>query len=282
MQLQEQTTITRLPATRIKSYDAAIKAFNRAMAGQAITEQSVIEYLQGLQKAGYKPATVNHKIQALKKSLHKMAERQGQDSSLIKYRIDQAFKQPELKSVKIDKSITDQDVLTPEELRRIIEIATPKTGLLIEALYQTAARVSELLNIRLADCKARRGPGAIEVSITGKGKKQRKVFITTALYERIRDTYQGKKFLFESETGQQLNRQNVHKQIKRAAAAAGIAGLHPHTIRHTWATHNLDRLGIHKVSKYLGHSDIAITSAYYLHNQASAEEILQGELFNDN
>jgi len=271
MELQKINTLNSLPETGHKSYDAAIRAFNKAVTGP-ITAETVIDYLKEIKNC--KPATLNHKIYSLKKSLMQIAEKSGADSTEIKYKINAIFKNPELKTAKIDRSITPEDVLTKSEIESIIKTATEKTALVIETLAMTALRISELISIKLSDCKKSKDGEAIEITFIGKGRKQRTVFITPDLFNRINKEYNGKTLLFESKSGKALNRSNLFTQIKKASEAAGIFGVHPHAFRHTWATANIDRLGIDKVSKFLGHSSIAITSEYYLHGKATAAEIL--------
>ena len=201
------------------------------------------------------------------------SERQGKDSTALKNQIRDFLKSPDVRPVKIDPAITSDDCLTVDELAELKTISDHRTSLIIDALYQTAARVSELINIKSSDCTP--GKQGVKIQITnGKGGKCRTVYLSTALYSAIVKTFNGKKFLFETTTGHRLDRTNLHKQIKRAGRAIGIDNLHPHTLRHTWATANLDRLGIYKTSHYLGHADIATTARFYLHNKPTEGEIL--------
>lgn len=254
-----------LPLTDIESYNHAIRAFNNS-------GLSLDDYVQHIHSAGYKPATINHKINALKKSLFLYAERHGKDSTALKYQITDFFKRADNRPVKIDAAVTLDDCLTLDELNELRALPV-KTALIIDALFQTAARVSELIHIKLDDCT--QGKQGVKVQIThGKGGKSRTVYLSSTLYAEIVRTFKGKVYLFETSTGRQIDRQNIHKQIRNAGRAIGIENLHPHTLRHTWATLNLDKLGIYKTSHYLGHADIATTARFYLHNKPTESEIL--------
>jgi integrase len=205
------------------------------------------------------------------------AEKQGKDSSFIKFQITEFFNRPDFRPVKGDVGISYDDCLTAKELTDLKLTASRKTALMIDALYQTAARVSELLAVRLSDCTP--GTNGIKVFITnGKGGKSRTVYLTTALYNDIVKTFKGKIYLLETKNKTPFLRTNVFHQIKSAGENIGIYNLHPHTLRHTWATLNLEKLGIYKTSNYLGHTDISTTAKYYLHNKPTESDILN--LFN--
>lgn len=265
----ETARTAQLPLTSVKSYNDAIRAFNRS-------GLTLDDYLTRIRAAGYKPATINHKLHALKKALLLHAERQGADSTVVRYQIDDLFRRPENKTTAISPAVTSDDCLTAEELRELKAAAPHRTALLIDALFQTAARVSELINVKLSDCE--QGKHGVKVQITrGKGGKARDVYLSAFLFAAIREEYRGRVYLFETATGGRLDRSNIHKAIQAAGQAIGIKNLHPHTLRHTWATSNLDRLGIYKVSHYLGHSDIATTARFYLHNKPTEAEILNTE-----
>ena len=262
----ETARTAQLPLTSVKSYNDAIRAFNRS-------GLTLDDYLAQIRAAGYKPATINHKLHALKKALRLYAERTGTDSTVVRYQIDDLFRRPENKTTAINPAVTSDDCLTAEELRELKAAAPHRTALLIDALYQTAARVSELINVKLSECE--QGKHGVKVQITrGKGNKAREVYLSASLFSAIREEYAGRVYLFETATGGRLDRSNIHKAIQAAGHAIGIKNLHPHTLRHTWATSNLDRLGIYKVSHYLGHSDIATTARFYLHNKPTEAEIL--------
>jgi len=264
-----------LPLTGSRSYDSALAKIN---AEAELTPDGLRKYFQSLRDRGLAVATINHKIAAVKKSLKIMAERSGADSWRARYEMDRIFEENDLKRIKVETVINPDDCLTVKEMKKILLHSDIRTGILIKTLYHTATRISELVGMRYIDCDIDKKN--VSIQVIGKGRKLRTVFITYDLLEFIRHNWYGKTYLFETRTGKALDRSNAWRLISRAGHDAGIKRLHPHTFRHTWATHNLKRLGIHKVSKYLGHVDISTTSKFYIHVSATADEILeQGRLF---
>ncbi len=258
------------PRTGIKAYDSALKVM-RCEIGE-FTKDNVLAYLKGLEGKGYSPATINTRIKAVRKMLTLSALHEGEHPAITREKMDAIFNAEGLKLVKVDNSIGPEDVIDPEDLKRIIAASDERTGLIIEALYYSAARISELLGIRLDRCTVR--GDAVHCEIIGKGRRARTIYLPAALFLRIKSTFRSRTWLFESKTHGQLDRSNTWKKVAEAGRAIGFGNLHPHAIRHSWATSNLERLGVHKVSRYLGHADISTTSKFYLHNNASAEEII--------
>ena len=165
----------------------------------------------------------------------------------------------------------------------MISHAGTKVKLIIETLQQSGARVSELTSIRLSNC-GKRGD-VVQVRVVGKGGKTRNIYITRNLYAQINEVYQGKKYLFESESGNKLDRKNIYKEIKRIGLKAAKAEKNkylaskfsvvtPHSLRHSAAS-NLLRSGIdiYSVKRILGHSYLQTTERY-LHNNPVPEEVL--------
>lgn len=171
----------------------------------------------------------------------------------------------ECHEIRTDKSIGKDKCLTEAQIKELIKVSTEKTGLLIEFLYLTACRVSELINIRLSHCKINKH---VKIRILGKGKKERFVYITNDLYKRINEVYNGKNYLFESKSGKKLNRVNVTKQIKKVGRRLGL-DISSHTFRHSKAIDLLINKGysIQVASKFLGHSTPTTTSDMYIHRR---------------
>lgn len=255
-----------------KNYAQDVKLFNRYLqeSGQNFGE-GIQAYFSDI-KNTYRPATIARKKQALKAAIKKQIGRGltlGQTAQL------NAFFD-EIKTPRAQKQITTDQTAGEKDLKRMIEAAGPKTGLIIRALYSTAARVSELVNIKLSDCTVKKD--GVSVRIIGKGQKERTVYLDVALFNEIKRTYQGNTYLFETAAGGPVNRITVYTLIKRAGARIGRPDIHPHTIRHSFATNRLPELGIDTIGAYLGHASIATTAAYYLHNVPTLKTILQGTL----
>jgi len=164
--------------------------------------------------------------------------------------------------------------LTPAEVERLL--AQPdlssdegiRNRAMLEVLYATGLRVSELLNLRLRDLDLESGL----LNCLGKGSKQRRVPLgrsaVSSLYQYlpIRSRYtEGRTtdYLFVEKSGRTLTRQRFWRLIKEYGASAGIAYITPHILRHSFATALLTNgADLRSVQMLLGHSDIGTTQIY--------------------
>jgi integrase/recombinase XerC len=165
------------------------------------------------------------------------------------------------------------EALSPDEAGRLVAIAdTSDTGLrdraLFELAYSCGLRVSELTGLDVGAVDAATG----EVRVTGKGSKTRIVpvgrpalaAIATWLPVRGRLAKPGEAALFVGRTGTRLSPREVQRRIKRWAALAGLAvDVHPHMLRHSFASHVLQSSGdLRAVQEMLGHASISSTQVY--------------------
>jgi integrase/recombinase XerD len=141
---------------------------------------------------------------------------------------------------------------------------------MLEILYATGLRVSELVSLKLSDLQMDVG----YLTAFGKRSKQRIVPLgetaIVALREYLEhgraglDKQRGKPILFLNRSGEGLTRQGFWKIIKRRALEAGITqNITPHTMRHSFATHLLENgADLRSVQAMLGHADISTTQIY--------------------
>jgi len=141
---------------------------------------------------------------------------------------------------------------------------------MLELLYASGLRASECLALRLEDLNVTAG----YVTATGKGSRQRLVpvgaqalrwverFVSTSRPGFVRRSDPGTLFL--NRYGRPLSRQSLWSVIKRAAKRAGLrSAVSPHTLRHSFASHLLERgADLRSVQAMLGHADIATTQIY--------------------
>lgn len=206
---------------------------------------------------------------------------------LIKYKIkdlnkkaiiDAAFS--EIKITKPDKTITKEKIVSKEIINKMLKLSNDKNKLIIHTLYATGLRVSELINIKIKDCKKKIEDGIIymSVSVIGKGNKERKIKLKIELYNKILKIFNSKTYLFETRNNRAFTRQAIYKIVNNAGIKAlGTRQVHPHTLRHSFATELLikDNKSLKAVSKYLGHSTTAITSDFYIHDELSIKDLIK-------
>jgi len=248
-------------------YQADIKRYMQ-FSGGVFTAAAVQDFFTDMEQRGLKPATMQRHRSALKKAL---LVNMGQGVTLAEIaQIEQFFKS--LKIAKPEQAKQQEDMLSPGELKRLVTVAGPRTALIIRALYQTAARVSELAGIRLENC--RETPEGVKIRVIGKGKKERFFFMRSDTFQAIRAAYQGETYLFETSPGRHISRHTISTMIKRAVKKIGRGDSHPHTFRHSWASINIETTGLAAVAAYLGHSDTSTTARYYLHGKPSMSAVL--------
>jgi integrase/recombinase XerD len=141
---------------------------------------------------------------------------------------------------------------------------------MLEILYATGLRVSELVGLTLQDLQLDVG----YLTAFGKRRKQRIVPLGETARETVLDYLSygraelagdaGSVFLFLNRSGNGLTRQGFWKMMKRRAMEAGISkNITPHTLRHSFATHLLDNgADLRAVQAMLGHADISTTQIY--------------------
>lgn len=169
------------------------------------------------------------------------------------------------------------EVLTVEEINALVDAIDVSTAegqrnrAIIEMLYGSGLRVSELVNLKLSDMYLDDG----FMRVLGKGSKQRLVPISDESKKQfllwmecrrasvIEQDGQGD-YAFLNRRGHQLTRVMIFTIIKRLCAAAGIQkSISPHTLRHSFATHLLQNgADLRVIQQLLGHEDITTTEIY--------------------
>jgi len=132
-------------------------------------------------------------------------------------------------------------------------------------LYACGFRVSELLNLKIKDLNFTEKIGHVR---QGKGRKDRIFNIPESLAKSLEKQVKTQEelkqeYLFTGSKGQ-LSARNIQKIVNKAANDAGIKkSVHPHTLRHSFATHLLENdIDIRKIQELLGHADLNTTQIY--------------------
>ena len=180
---------------------------------------------------------------------------------------------------KVRKSLPKS--LTVEEINLLLEIPliddfSYRNKAMLELLYATGMRVSELINLTLLDIDL----DSATVRTLGKGSKERIIpigdYALKYLYIYIHN-YRNKllkkelnNYLFLNNHGKKMTRQGFFKMLKKRQQEVGIKKIiSPHTLRHSFATHLLDNgADLRSIQELLGHSDIGTTQIYtYVSNE---------------
>ena len=151
---------------------------------------------------------------------------------------------------------------------------------LLELLYATGMRVSEVAHLKMDSINIEGG----YVRILGKGYKERivpcgkyaKRWLKRYLKEVRPFLHKGRdeNYIFLNKSGERLSRQGIWKLIKRCGVMSGISKIHPHTLRHSFATHLLERgADLRFIQELLGHADISTTQIYTQLNRKRLKEI---------
>lgn len=161
------------------------------------------------------------------------------------------------------------DILSKQEINKLIECtANLKHKAILAVLYSSGMRREELLALRPADVDSTRM--VIRIN-NGKGNKSRDTLLAANALKLLRGYYsccypKPLTYVFECgwKPGQQYSATSISKIVKRAAERAGIKkNVHPHSLRHAFATHMLEAgSNLKLIQKLLGHSSLRSTMVY--------------------
>ncbi len=233
----------------------------------AITRDHLISYILFLREREYASATVARKVAAMKSFFQ----------FLLHTDVISDNPAEDLDSPKVKKQLPQ--VLTPAEVDQLL--AVPSEGrrspkalrdtALLELLYATGMRVSEVADLTLDDVDLKAGT----VRCVGKGNKERVIPLYPKATETVRDYIENgrnallgdnraERTLFLNPRGEQLTRQGLWLIIKGYAREIGLEDkVTPHILRHSFATHMLNGgAGLREVQKLLGHANISTTQVY--------------------
>jgi len=180
---------------------------------------------------------------------------------------------PDIETPKKPKHLPN--CLTEEEIDALLEVpdlSTPsgiRDRAMLETMYASGLRVSELLNLKRGQVNLNK----CIITVFGKGAKERKVPIAEYAVEYInkyikevrnKSEFKKSEYLFLNRSGEPISRVYFFKQVRKYAELAGIdMVISPHTLRHSFATHLLNRgAQLRMVQGMLGHTNIATTQIY--------------------
>lgn len=159
--------------------------------------------------------------------------------------------------------------LSERQVARLIETAMrPRDRALLELLYATGCRIAEVARMRVEHLDFRQR----QIIALGKGNKERVVFFGAKAAEALKVYLAGRTtgFVFRNRVGRALRCGALRVIVHRAGECAGLSGVHPHLLRHSFASHLVDRgLDIRFVQELLGHVSVT-TTQIYLHSSPSS------------
>lgn len=232
-----------------------------------VTRDDITAFIRTLREAGLAPSTVERKVAAVK-SLHKFLVREGVTENHPTARLPLP-------------AVPDRlpDVVSIEQIEALLSQPFPPgpVGLrdraVLETLYGCGLRVSELVGLNVADLELEEG----FLRVFGKGGKERLVPIAGAAQHALAEyLVHGRVALrpkgssrradpsavFVNQKGGRLTRQAVFAMVRTYGGRVGLE-IHPHTLRHSFATHMLEGgADLRALQEMLGHSDISTTQVY--------------------
>lgn len=230
-----------------------------------IKTENILGYLNYLKKLGYKARSQSRALSALKSFYKFLNVEQIVDNNPVLT----------ISAPKLDKKLPT--VLSVEEVMRLLDSLNDDTPYnarnhaMIEVMYGTGLRVSELVNLKLSELHLTDKM----ISTVGKGSKERLVPINDYATKVLRNYLinyrplllkKGKdpNFVFLNNLGDPLSRQSFFLILKRLAKEANIEKeISPHTLRHSFATHLLEAgTDLRYIQEMLGHEDISTTQIY--------------------
>lgn len=185
----------------------------------------------------------------------------GQKVGYLRFNVGAALKAPK------PKNTLAQRILTEAEVHAMIALTKKQRDqVLLRVLYASAGRVSEVCSLTWQDAQPNGDSG--QVTLFGKGEKTRAVVLSRQNWQALQALRPAAAKphdpIFTSQKGGHLDASQVHRIVRAAAQRAGIAGnVSPHWLRHSHATHALDRgASVALVRDTLGHSSLSVTSMY--------------------
>jgi len=227
---------------------------------QEVTAKSLLDFLQALKDANYASSSVYRTLIAIKIFFKFLKKECIIDTDLSSY-----FDTPKIwQLIPEIMTIAEVDQLLAQPNSKNFINARDKA--ILELLYATGIRVSELCQLRMNDLND------TFIRVMGKGQKERIVPVGKKAIEAVdffllnfhHNNQEENGFLFVTKKGTPISRLTVWLRVKECARLAGIKkSISPHTLRHSFATHLLENgADLRLIQEMLGHSDISTTDKY--------------------
>lgn len=261
----------------LDSYTRDLRRYDEHLAAEGVsslsevTEKQVSEFLAALRESGLAASSAARTLVAVR-GLHRFAHKEG----LVPHDVARAVHPPSPPK-RLPKALPVDQVL-----QLLDNVSNLRDKALLELLYSTGARISEVVGLDIDDIDA----SERTVLLDGKGGKQRLVPVGRPALAAV-DAYlvrtrpalaakgRGTPALFLNARGGRLSRQSAWQVLKSAAEEAGILSpVSPHTLRHSFATHLLEGgADVRVVQELLGHASVTTTQIYTLVTVTTLREV---------
>lgn len=248
----------------VKAYEADISSFfqwldNEDLKYKNLQEDHINQYISFLFQRKMRSSSVNRKISSIKSFYIFLVKRNFLKNSPLNDLVtpkQEKYLPESMSEAEVDKLLNSPDVANKIENR---------DKAMIEMLYATGMRISELVNLKITDVDMKR----CVIKVFGKGSKERLVpFGETALdslksYLNNRERSSSKE-IFLSNRGKKMTRVAFWQRVKVYLIRENLKNsISPHTLRHAFATHLINRgADLRSVQLLLGHSDLSTTQIY--------------------
>lgn len=265
----------------VTAYEADLEDYLRFLDGRGVKgveevdRATVVAYEEDLSTRNYAVTSVDRHMSVLK-GFHRFLVREGYTQRNPTDTL-QLPKPPDRLPDVLSIDQIDRLLAAPEDRRPV----SLRNHAILEVLYGCGLRVSECTGLDLGDCVLDEG----YLFIVGKGGKERIAPVSGTALEALRDyleharsdltkTYaKPTSAVFLNARGGRLTRQSIHAIVAKAGLTIGVADLHPHTLRHSFATHMLEGgADLRVIQEILGHSDISTTQVYTHVNRSHIRE----------
>jgi integrase/recombinase XerD len=250
-----------LSQNTVDSYKSDLTKLSNYLQNQDLSKTNIDNFFIDMSEFNYSSSTKKRMHSSIKNFLKYINENEDYES------ID-------ISDIKLKSSKKLPEVLSITDIENMINFYNHETYLdsrnrtVIDVLYSTGCRVSELCDINISDIDL----DEKYLKLKGKGSKQRIVPIGTMLYKNlmqylnVRETFLQNRGepLFLSKSKNKLDRTAVFRIIKKTAKNISLqTDVHPHTLRHSAATHMLEGgCDLRTVQEFLGHSSVSTTQIY--------------------
>ena len=227
-----------------------------------MNKEDINDFIYEMSIAGLKPATIKRRISCIR-NFYIFIQTEGIKNNIVSNILTPKSERylPEYLSIEeVDKLLNSFNLNDDTELRN---------KAIIDTMYSCGLRVSEVINLEIKNVNV----DEKIIKVIGKNAKEREIPIRKEALNSITNYYNfirknikkgDKKILFVNADGKKLSRQYLWKVIKEKGKECGInKNIHPHTLRHSFATHLLSRgADLNSVKNMLGHENIETTQIY--------------------